>query len=80
MVRCYDARSSVKTLIKPWKGLKQKEERDKKIVELYCENPNKTLEGIKTLRYITTRGLSMCENPNKTLEGIKTCFCCESGF
>ncbi|GAK61536.1 hypothetical protein U27_01437 [Candidatus Vecturithrix granuli] len=39
------------------------------------ENPNKTLEGIKTQKvkeWMRQDGTS--ENPNKTLEGIKTLF------
>ncbi|GAK61523.1 hypothetical protein U27_01424 [Candidatus Vecturithrix granuli] len=37
------------------------------------ENPNKTLEGIKTFMHGLASTLTFqCENPNKTLEGIKT--------
>ncbi|GAK61528.1 hypothetical protein U27_01429 [Candidatus Vecturithrix granuli] len=38
----------VKTLIKPWKGLKQGACRLRLAYHETCENPNKTLEGIKT--------------------------------
>ncbi|GAK61535.1 hypothetical protein U27_01436 [Candidatus Vecturithrix granuli] len=62
----------VKTLIKPWKGLKLLRRNTKRCRHL-CENPNKTLEGIKTyLTYASTWQNQMSENPNKTLEGIKT--------
>ncbi|GAK61515.1 hypothetical protein U27_01416 [Candidatus Vecturithrix granuli] len=37
-----------------------------------CENPNKTLEGIKTIILPQQFLLRLRENPNKTLEGIKT--------
>ncbi|GAK61551.1 hypothetical protein U27_01452 [Candidatus Vecturithrix granuli] len=37
----------VKTLIKPWKGLKRPE-CHVAVKSIECENPNKTLEGIKT--------------------------------
>ncbi|GAK61513.1 hypothetical protein U27_01414 [Candidatus Vecturithrix granuli] len=38
-----------------------------------CENPNKTLEGIKTSKeYRINFPGGTGENPNKTLEGIKT--------
>ncbi|GAK61539.1 hypothetical protein U27_01440 [Candidatus Vecturithrix granuli] len=37
------------------------------------ENPNKTLEGIKTMLYRDKAQWPFAgENPNKTLEGIKT--------
>ncbi|GAK61525.1 hypothetical protein U27_01426 [Candidatus Vecturithrix granuli] len=39
--------AEVKTLIKPWKGLKQGSGR-LHLQSLFRENPNKTLEGIKT--------------------------------
>ncbi|GAK61546.1 hypothetical protein U27_01447 [Candidatus Vecturithrix granuli] len=65
--------SCVKTLIKPWKGLKHK----KMTYGEYClfgENPNKTLEGIKTSALGHNHDSDYAgENPNKTLEGIKTC-------
>ncbi|GAK61516.1 hypothetical protein U27_01417 [Candidatus Vecturithrix granuli] len=62
----------VKTLIKPWKGLKQ-EDTQQQCSPYYCENPNKTLEGIKTVEIQhKRRPLYFRENPNKTLEGIKT--------
>ncbi|GAK61510.1 hypothetical protein U27_01411 [Candidatus Vecturithrix granuli] len=73
MPRGGDRGGRVKTLIKPWKGLKR-EKRRRFVRHLQPgENPNKTLEGIKTLRGLNEFGLTCgCENPNKTLEGIKT--------
>ncbi|GAK61537.1 hypothetical protein U27_01438 [Candidatus Vecturithrix granuli] len=67
-----DRLNGVKTLIKPWKGLKLLRHA-RRTLQNSSENPNKTLEGIKTEHigleaYI--KGIS--ENPNKTLEGIKT--------
>ncbi|GAK61526.1 hypothetical protein U27_01427 [Candidatus Vecturithrix granuli] len=41
----------VKTLIKPWKGLKLTGSRWWKKLVSVCENPNKTLEGIKTYTF-----------------------------
>ena len=67
----WQSQSKVKTLINPWKGLK----RDgvaRGVFEAIGENPNKSLEGIKTcgMLLLTTPGKR--ENPNKSLEGIKT--------
>ncbi|GAK61511.1 hypothetical protein U27_01412 [Candidatus Vecturithrix granuli] len=65
-------RLRVKTLIKPWKGLKQIYF-PHRVRRPFRENPNKTLEGIKTRD--EDEGKLWCipsENPNKTLEGIKT--------
>ncbi|GAK61547.1 hypothetical protein U27_01448 [Candidatus Vecturithrix granuli] len=43
------------------------------IFPVFSENPNKTLEGIKTLLSGEDRNAHESgENPNKTLEGIKT--------
>ncbi|GAK61542.1 hypothetical protein U27_01443 [Candidatus Vecturithrix granuli] len=40
---------------------------------MWRENPNKTLEGIKTaLKRDISEVWLRSENPNKTLEGIKT--------
>ncbi|GAK61517.1 hypothetical protein U27_01418 [Candidatus Vecturithrix granuli] len=96
--RALDSTAAVKTLIKPWKGLKPLAKLTG-AKSLTGENPNKTLEGIKTLllfkrfqpffRPVKTlikpwKGLKQLhrffyrfqverrENPNKTLEGIKT--------
>ena len=61
----------MKTLINPWKGLKP-------IAVVEChgcdvrENPNKSLEGIKTIKSIKFLPKLGGENPNKSLEGIKT--------
>ncbi|GAK61548.1 hypothetical protein U27_01449 [Candidatus Vecturithrix granuli] len=45
--RRQNSRRKVKTLIKPWKGLKLRKTRSVRPF-LPGENPNKTLEGIKT--------------------------------
>ncbi|GAK61512.1 hypothetical protein U27_01413 [Candidatus Vecturithrix granuli] len=69
----------MKTLIKPWKGLKRRSDRAQYGGASRCENPNKTLEGIKTLPYFIEKILLLIgENPNKTLEGIKTTNCSKS--
>ena len=41
--------------------------------EIIGENPNKSLEGIKTTSSASANTARFrCENPNKSLEGIKT--------
>ncbi|GAK61530.1 hypothetical protein U27_01431 [Candidatus Vecturithrix granuli] len=63
----------VKTLIKPWKGLKLIRTEPTQCISRSSENPNKTLEGIKTrCPFQFGYGDAYSENPNKTLEGIKT--------
>ncbi|GAK61524.1 hypothetical protein U27_01425 [Candidatus Vecturithrix granuli] len=78
---CGDNRSfrRVKTLIKPWKGLKQTYPTSQIHGFEPCENPNKTLEGIKTMERDGKRLRVEGENPNKTLEGIKTREQCFAG-
>ncbi|GAK61534.1 hypothetical protein U27_01435 [Candidatus Vecturithrix granuli] len=61
----------MKTLIKPWKGLKLFAFGRVSAVQ-DGENPNKTLEGIKTICGFHHERNNPGENPNKTLEGIKT--------
>ena len=62
----------VKTQINPWKGLKQILPQPV-IKSWQSENPNKSLEGIKTLlRGGFVSDFNPGENPNKSLEGIKT--------
>ena len=62
----------MKTLINPWKGLKRHSPRSASGADR-GENPNKSLEGIKTYPHIIAPSNSRAsENPNKSLEGIKT--------
>ncbi|GAK61533.1 hypothetical protein U27_01434 [Candidatus Vecturithrix granuli] len=52
---CMAKNQVVKTLIKPWKGLKRIVDLNQLDMMWTCENPNKTLEGIKTLTYLRGR-------------------------
>ena len=62
----------MKTLINPWKGLKPVRRWKAPDFEA-SENPNKSLEGIKTLiPFFRVLMFRAGENPNKSLEGIKT--------
>ena len=71
----------VKTLINPWKGLKRDSQAFFVFRGFVGENPNKSLEGIKTFNACSVLGgVIGGENPNKSLEGIKTEFVKSLGF
>ena len=62
----------MKTLINPWKGLKHFAADAHQPLN-QGENPNKSLEGIKTsITLYNAYANNTGENPNKSLEGIKT--------
>ncbi|GAK61550.1 hypothetical protein U27_01451 [Candidatus Vecturithrix granuli] len=63
---------SVKTLIKPWKGLKQPSPQETDFAAAPVKTLIKPWKGLKQKDIIRLSFSVKSENPNKTLEGIKT--------